>query len=81
MRFTRPEARERGLTRIDRAVEAALPLHDDRAAGLDSADDAAVAGPKLVVGVRHELDRATDSHARRDSRGEQTSTYCIHVHV
>jgi hypothetical protein len=69
------------VTRVDRAVEAALPLDHDRPTGLDLAHDAAIARPKLHVGVRHELDHATDPHARSDPGGEETSTHCVHDHV
>ena len=77
----RRQGAERGVTRVDRAVEAALPLHDDRTIGLDLADDSAIAGPKVGIGVRDELDHAADPHTRRNSGSEETSADCIHVLV
>jgi hypothetical protein len=77
----RREGAERGVTRIDRAVEAALPLHDDRTVGLDLADDAAIPGPKLGIGVGDELDHTADPYACRNAGSEETSADCIHVLV
>ena len=64
--------------RVDRAIEATLPLDHDRSAGLDLADDAAISCPELRVGVLHELDHAADTHARSDAGGKKASTHCVH---
>jgi hypothetical protein len=69
------------VLRVDRAVEAALPLDDHCTVGLDLADDTAISGPKLRVRVGHELDAAADPDARSDPRGKKTCADCIHGHV
>ena len=69
------------MLRVDRAVEAALPLDDHCAVGLDLADDTAIPGPKLRVRIGHELDTAADPDARSDPRGKKTCADCIHGHV
>ena len=69
-KLRRRDCPERRLAWVDRAVEAAIPLDDDRAAGVDLADDAAITGPELGIRARLELDHAADSDTRRDARGK-----------
>ena len=69
------------MLRVDRAVEAALPLDEHCTAGLDLADDTAITGPKLGVRIGHELYPAADPDARSDPRSEKTCANCIHGHV
>ena len=60
-------------------MEAALPLDDDGATGVDAANDAAIARPEIRFGVRDQLDPAADSHARGDAGGKETRTRSIHT--
>ena len=68
------ERPEGGRTRIDRAVETALPLHHHRTGRVELTNDPPIAGPKVGTGVRDELDHGPDAHTGGDSRGEQTCT-------
>ena len=68
------ERPEGGRTRIDRAVETALPFHHHRTGRVELANDPPIAGPKVGTGVRDELDHGPDAHTGGDSRGEQTCT-------
>ena len=73
------ESAERGESRIDRTVEAAVPLHHHGTGRVELANDTPVTGPEVGSRVRNELDHGTDAHTGGDPRGEQTSTCRIHA--
>jgi hypothetical protein len=64
---------------IDRAVEAALPLHDERSGRVELPHDTPIAGPKVGTGVRNELDHSADPHSGGDPRSQQACTCGIHA--
>jgi hypothetical protein len=70
---------EHGGTRVDRAMEAALPLDHHVATRFDRANDAAIANPQVRVSGRDQLDSATNPDARRNAGGKDTRTRSIHT--
>jgi hypothetical protein len=64
---------------VDCAMEAAVPFHNDRAAGLDAANDPAISGMEIGVGVGHQLDHAPDPHPGCNPGREQASSNSVHA--
>ena len=61
-------------------MEATVPFHNDRAAGLDAAHDPAISSVEVVgVGVGHQLDHAPDPHPGCNPGREQASSNSVHA--